>query len=267
MSFLLSWSLPWVLKKLLPMRRLISRRGMPAVLMSDNAKGLKAAAAKKVRVLRSEGPKWKFIPPRAAWHGGYREHMVQNIKNSLKNSVGKRILTRAELETVLFDIEGILNSRTLTFVGDDLDTGVLLTPSHFLIDLSCRNALWMTKVPEISPEDMVLPMEYLMILPPMILHLMIHSMTRRPMTGFPRPSLEKFNDFSMIFQVKNPKFHNSERYKTEKHRTTCYAWSPHTSYHHYWMFSRKSAKSSYLIWWIIFQQIMYTSNIMYNNII
>ena len=58
--------------------------------------------------------------------------------------------------------------------------------------------------------------------------------------------------FSMIFQwyfkTKIPNFHdNSERYKTEKHRTMCYTWSPHISYDHwhYWVFLRKSVKSSY----------------------
>ena len=146
---------------LLAIRWLISRRGKPVVLMSDNAKGVKAAAAKKAKVLRPEGPKWKFIPPRAPWHGGYWERMVQSIKNSLKKSVGKRALTRVELETVLLDIEGILNSRTLTFVGNDLDTGVLLTPSNFLIDRHVKSKCPVNdEVPEISPEDMALLMEY-----------------------------------------------------------------------------------------------------------
>ena len=40
--------------------------------------------------------------------------------------------------------------------------------------------------------------------------------------------------FQWSFKTKIPNFHdNSERYKTEKHRTTCYTWSPHTSYGHY----------------------------------
>ena len=59
--------------------------------------------------------------------------------------------------------------------------------------------------------------------------------------------------FQWYFKVKIPNFHdNSECYKTEKRRTKCYAWSPHTSYDHNWVSSRKSYKSSYLIWWIIY---------------
>ena len=63
--------------------------------------------------------------------------------------------------------------------------------------------------------------------------------------------------FQWYFKTKIPNFHdNSECYKMEKHRTTCYTWSPHTSDGHYCMFLRKSAKLSYLIWLIMYQQIM-----------
>ena len=45
------------------------------------------------------------------------------------------------------------------------------------------------------------------------------------------------------FKTKIPKFHdNSERHKTENHRTTCYAWPPYTPYVHYWVLLRKSVK-------------------------
>ena len=38
-----------------------------------------------------------------------------------------------ELETYLVEVEMVLNSRPLTFVGDTLEDGEILTPSHFLI--------------------------------------------------------------------------------------------------------------------------------------
>ena len=41
---------------------------MPSVLMSDNAKGFKAASVQKLKMLGPDGPEWKFIAPRA--HGG-----------------------------------------------------------------------------------------------------------------------------------------------------------------------------------------------------
>ena len=43
--------------------------------------------------------------------------------------------------------------------------------------------------------------------------------------------------FQWCFKTKIPYFHdNSECHKTEKHRTTCHAWSPHTSYDHHCVF-------------------------------
>ena len=60
--------------------------------------------------------------------------------------------------------------------------------------------------------------------------------------------------FQWYFKTKIPNFHdNSERSNMEKQGTTCYTWSLHTSYDHYWVFLRKSVKSYYFIWWIIYQ--------------
>ena len=64
--------------------------------------------------------------------------------------------------------------------------------------------------------------------------------------------------FHWYFKTKIPNFHdNFKRYKMEKRRTTCYAWSPDISYDHYLVFLRKSVKSCYFIWWIIYHQIIY----------
>ena len=53
-----------------------------------------------------------------------------------KVSIGKRSLTRVELETTLHEVEACVNSRPLTFVGDELDSGSPLTPSLFLLGRS-----------------------------------------------------------------------------------------------------------------------------------
>ena len=73
-----------------------------------------------------------------------------------------------------------------------------------------------------------------------------------------RVPTDKPREISMIFQwyfkTKIPNFHdNFQRYKMEKHRTTCCTWSPHTSYDNYLIFLRKSVKSCYFIWWVIYQ--------------
>lgn len=59
--------------------------------------------------------------------------MIKNMKISLKKTLGARCLEKVELETALVEVEASLNSRPLTFVGDDLENGHPLTPSHFLL--------------------------------------------------------------------------------------------------------------------------------------
>ena len=59
--------------------------------------------------------------------------MVRSVMAGLKKSLHTRCLTRIELETVLQEIEACINSRPLTFVGDDVQDRKPLTPSSFLI--------------------------------------------------------------------------------------------------------------------------------------
>ena len=79
--------------------------------------------------------------------------MARNMKVSLKKTIGLKSLERTELETLLTEVEACLSSRRLTFVGDDIDNGHPLTPSHFLLGrgshldkVSCEPSL------DVSPE-------------------------------------------------------------------------------------------------------------------
>nr|CAI5839885.1 unnamed protein product [Callosobruchus analis] len=76
---------------------------------------------------------WHFIVERAVWWGGFWERMVRTVKDALKLSIGRRSLKYDELQTVLTEVEATVNSRPLTYVGNDADNIVILTPSHFLI--------------------------------------------------------------------------------------------------------------------------------------
>ena len=105
------------------LRRFIARRGMPSILMSDNAKGFVAAKDHLLKLFGPDGPEWRYIAPRAPWWGGWWEILIKSVKSSLKRSLGRRSLTRVELETTLHEIESCVNSRPLTFVGDELDYG------------------------------------------------------------------------------------------------------------------------------------------------
>ena len=145
---------------LLALRRFISRRGMPAVIMSDNAKGFKKLAKEQLKFFGPEGPKWSFIAPRAPWWGGWWERLIASVKSALKKSLGSRSLTRVELETSLHEIEGCINSRPLVHRGDGVDSGPPLTPSHFLLGRTVTSKPSVVeKVPAVTAEDLFLRLE------------------------------------------------------------------------------------------------------------
>ena len=118
---------------LLAIRRFIARRGMPVILWSDNAKSFQGAQRLLVEALGDGAPEWRFITPRAPWWGGWWERLVGSVKSALRKSLGRQRLCWRELETILHEVEGCINSRPLTFVGDGPESDRQLTPAHFLV--------------------------------------------------------------------------------------------------------------------------------------
>ena len=64
--------------------------------------------------------------------GGFYERLVGLVKRSLRKTLGKVCLTNEQLLTVLKEAEAVINSRPLTYVGDDINSFMTLTPAHFL---------------------------------------------------------------------------------------------------------------------------------------
>lgn len=105
---------------------------MPETVYCDNARTFQAAEALLQRYFGHLAPRFKFSAPLAPWWGGQFERIVACVKGALKRSLGQKYLTKTELMTVLTEIEGCVNSRPLTFVGDSPDCPTPLTPNHFL---------------------------------------------------------------------------------------------------------------------------------------
>jgi len=80
-----------------------------------------------------KGIEWRFICERAPWWGGFYEALVKSVKTPLKKILGMSLLQYDELETLLKEVEGMLNSRPLTYVYNDQQEPDPLTPSHFII--------------------------------------------------------------------------------------------------------------------------------------
>ena len=67
------------------------------------------------------------------WWGGFWERLVRSIKRPLKRVVGRSTLSHDELNTLLIEIETIINARPLTYVYDDKESNYEpLTPSHLI---------------------------------------------------------------------------------------------------------------------------------------
>ncbi|GFS63801.1 integrase catalytic domain-containing protein [Trichonephila clavipes] len=95
------------------LRRFIARCGRPRIIYCDNGTNFrgffndlaKLDWHKMSRETSTQKIVWKFIPPTAAWWGGWWERLVRIIKELLKRSLGKPILSYEELSTVICECE------------------------------------------------------------------------------------------------------------------------------------------------------------------
>ena len=107
------------------LRRFIAKRGMPVLIVSDNAKTFQETekALKKLfdypevkADLERDRIGWQFNLERAPWWGGFFERMVSSVKGCLRETLGHVRLTLDELETLLAEIEWTLDSRPLSTI-------------------------------------------------------------------------------------------------------------------------------------------------------
>lgn len=121
-------------------KRFISRRGLPARVVSDNGSTFKASARTLQEIFANQEVKrflsnysinWIFNVERAPWWGGFFERLIQSLKRCLKKMIGRARLTYEELVTEVAEVKLILNSRPLTYLSAD-DVDEPLTPSHLI---------------------------------------------------------------------------------------------------------------------------------------
>ena len=113
---------------------------MPLKPVSDNIKTFKSAEKKLVALfdlpdvqeyLARKRILWRYNLPTASWWGGLFERLIEMTKRCLCKIIGRASLTYDEINTVIVEVECVLNSRPLTYVSAE-DQEEILTPSHLL---------------------------------------------------------------------------------------------------------------------------------------
>ncbi|GFY37265.1 integrase catalytic domain-containing protein [Trichonephila inaurata madagascariensis] len=139
---------------LLSLRRFIARRGRPRVIYSDNGTNFRGAQGelgwlgKNLETNYHTTHNLEFIPPPAAWGGGWWEKLF-----SVKGTVEKYLVTPfsqlRNCRQYCATRESVINSRPLTYLSENSDDLVPLCPAMFLVEN--RNL----DVPDIDYRDTV----------------------------------------------------------------------------------------------------------------
>ncbi|XP_066952493.1 uncharacterized protein [Macrobrachium rosenbergii] len=133
---------------LMSFRSFCSRRGLSALMLSDNATTF-VVALEYLKTM-SENPmvkeylldikcNWKFIPARAPRFGAIWERLIELLKSCLKKIVGQALLSFEELTCVLVKVEGIISDRTLSYEARDLNQLEILTPNLLILEQKLKS--------------------------------------------------------------------------------------------------------------------------------
>ena len=120
-------------------RRFIACKGTPKHIICDNAPNCKLASevtnlvwkniitAENVQSYSSNvGITWVFIVELAPWMGGFYERMVGLVKRAL----WKTIINIWSVNTVVKEAESVVNSCPLIYVGDHINSTIVITPQQ-----------------------------------------------------------------------------------------------------------------------------------------
>ena len=128
------------------LRRFIARRGQVREIRSDNGTNF-VGARRELREainemdqkeitekLRQQNIDWKFNPPAASHMGGVWERQIRTtrrILDTLLREHGSR-LDDESLQTLMCEVESIINSRPLTVISSDVKDPYPLSPNQIL---------------------------------------------------------------------------------------------------------------------------------------
>ena len=107
----------------------MAKRGCPSTVTSDNGKTFISEDTQ--RFVSNHFINQKFNVEKAPWWGGMWERLVPCVKRCIKKVDGARKITYIQLQTLVLEVDLILNNRPID-IGYDDDQEDILSPSHLI---------------------------------------------------------------------------------------------------------------------------------------
>ena len=73
----------------------------------------------------------EILTTTSPWWGGFYERLIHIVKSTLQEVLEKSRLNYEELSTQITEVEGVIDTRLLTYLYDDDDI-TAITPSHLI---------------------------------------------------------------------------------------------------------------------------------------
>lgn len=83
--------------------------------------------------LRQKGVEWIFNPPTGSHFGGIWERQIRSVRKILKSVLKEQTVTDECLQTLMCEVEAIINDRPITNSSSDPNDLEALTPNHLLL--------------------------------------------------------------------------------------------------------------------------------------
>ena len=71
-------------------------------------------------------------PPKSPLVWFFCERLIDLTKTSIKKMLGRAHITLLTLQTIIVEVEALLNDRPLSYISDDISDPEPLTPAHLL---------------------------------------------------------------------------------------------------------------------------------------
>lgn len=127
------------------LRRFIARRGQVTKIRSDNGTNFVGAERELARSIQEwnqhqiqksmlqKNVDWQFNPPAGSHHGGVWERIIRIIRKAMNSVVREQTLDDEGLNTLMCEIEYMINDRPITKNTDHHSDLEPLTPNHLLL--------------------------------------------------------------------------------------------------------------------------------------